>query len=372
MAQLHKFLTIDTVLGPAVNKNARDPLMLTRLTGQEGISMPFLYELTMARSFGPGDDFDETGPQLLVGTMARVGILKSQNPDIYTYRTGMFATFERSGFTNPGGLQNKFATYKGTLVPAFMMLGRETVFRIFEAKNVVTIINDVLKDMGARFPDFLFDSNGLKVQDFPNMEYCVQFGESTFAFLTRLMERFGIFYTFDAVPGDEPPDTPVLSDPDIPGGNVIMRASNVRMVFGKVPAAPAHNRQCDIARLKLTNDDPNDRTIAEFQRRHAPVARKLFFGNFTRCCRPAHSKRRRTCTRIRYVAVKSIGRRFLSDRGISRPFSGRSEPVLCRRSLAIPVLDGTVAGRGGTSRNDFGQNQESDFPCGPRLYYRGR
>ena len=49
-----------------------------------------------------------------------------------------------------------------------------------------------------RFPGMDFDLRNLERDKFPRIEYSVQFGESTFGYLTRLMARFGISYWFDA------------------------------------------------------------------------------------------------------------------------------------------------------------------------------
>ncbi|HEY7580469.1 MAG TPA: contractile injection system protein, VgrG/Pvc8 family, partial [Acetobacteraceae bacterium] len=144
-----KFLTLDTEKGGDVLKPAQ-------LTGEEGLSMPFRYELTMCSSSRDIEDMFNSPASSLIGTMARIGILTGPDDTDYTYRTGMFARFEKSGTFNPGGVQDNLSMYRATLVPAVQMLGRQQAFRVFENQNVVSIIKALLSDMQGRFPDFQF------------------------------------------------------------------------------------------------------------------------------------------------------------------------------------------------------------------------
>ncbi len=188
-----KYLTFDA-------GSMGNDLLPTKLDGKEGISMPFSYEVTLISTSRDIADKANSPATSLIGTTARIGILVGPDNDNYTHRTGIISQFELSGTLNPGGLQDNWSVYKATLIPAVQMLGQQSAFRIFEDQDVVTIINALLSDMKSRFSNFLYDTSRLKSADFQKMEYCVQYGESTFGFLCRLMERFGIWYMFD---GDE-------------------------------------------------------------------------------------------------------------------------------------------------------------------------
>lgn len=80
------------------------------------------------------------------------------------------------------------------VVPAFAMLAQEIDRRIFQDYSVEEILKEVL---GASFGPYqrTFDlgtrSRGAEIRD-----YCVQYGESTFAFVCRLLEEEGISYCF--------------------------------------------------------------------------------------------------------------------------------------------------------------------------------
>jgi len=257
-----KVLTIDTVLGEAKNKDMTDQLMLIEVTGQEAISRPFVYDVTMARD----PDLRDVVPADMIGTMARIGILQTDS-NFYIYRTGMIQNFQKIGkFTEAGGAGNTdILLFKARIVPAFQILAQEIRFRIFEMQTVDKIIKSILEEMSKRSPAFKFNPDKLSSQKFPVMEYCVQFGESTYAFLTRLMHRYGIWFTFDH---------------DGAAGNLplLMRAENETMVLGKFPSAPDKN--CDIHTHTLTDNDPNRDTIANLQRVAEPKLNKIWAGNF--------------------------------------------------------------------------------------------
>ena len=265
-----KVLKIDTIFGIARFFNFDDPLLLTDLTGQEGISMPFYYDLKMVT----GDERADLNPEQLTGTMVRIGIkqtwldkLSSSDSD-YMHRTGMVQHVERTGRYNPGGVgPNQIFTFKARVVPTFTMLGREVRYRIFENLSGYDIIVSILKDMRARCPDsFRYNIDKLNEADFAKMEYCVQYGESTFAFLLRLMNRFGIWYSFDH---DE------KNANDLPK---LMQADNETIFLGRYPNVPsnwvAYNPQ------SLTDDDPDKNTVANFQRQYEVEFSRRWAGNF--------------------------------------------------------------------------------------------
>ena len=159
------------------------------VNGVEGISMPYAYDVRLFRK----KDKPDIPPQNIVNTVATIEINRSEDKFDPFIRTGIFEHFEKAG---RGTRDDDFRVYTGRIVPAFKMLDRDFQFRVFENQDVVTIIEKVLKDVPNLFIDLKpLRSSGLT---FPKMEYCVQFGESTFAFLSRLMARFGIHYFFDS------------------------------------------------------------------------------------------------------------------------------------------------------------------------------
>src|SRR5262249_49957139 len=84
-----------------------------------------------------------------------------------------------------------FASYFATLVPWLWTLTRTSDCRIFQNLPVPDIIAKIFKEYG--FSDFANRLYG----SFEPREYCVQYRETDFNFVSRLMEEEGIFYFFE-------------------------------------------------------------------------------------------------------------------------------------------------------------------------------
>jgi type VI secretion system secreted protein VgrG len=82
-------------------------------------------------------------------------------------------------------------TYYAEIRPWLWKLTLTQNSRIFQQENVPDIIKTVFKDLG--FTDFEDKTKGT----FKKREYCVQYQESSFNFVSRLMEEEGIFYFFE-------------------------------------------------------------------------------------------------------------------------------------------------------------------------------
>jgi type VI secretion system secreted protein VgrG len=102
---------------------------------------------------------------------------------------GFISRFSQSG------RQGRYAKYKVHVVPWLWFLTRTADCRIFQAQNAPDIIKSIFKELG--FTD-LTDSltKSYRVRD-----YCVQYRESDFNFVQRLMEEEGIYYYFTHAEG---------------------------------------------------------------------------------------------------------------------------------------------------------------------------
>ena len=89
------------------------------------------------------------------------------------------------------------------LRPWLWLLSLTSDCRIFPNMNPKQIIKQVFEDRG--FTNVL----DLAVQDYPTLEYTVQYMETDLAFVLRLMEEYGIYYYFQFEPadGDSPSTT---------------------------------------------------------------------------------------------------------------------------------------------------------------------
>jgi type VI secretion system secreted protein VgrG len=84
------------------------------------------------------------------------------------------------------------AVFRLTMVPLLWKLTQTRHSRIFTDKKLPEIIETILKDAGLTTDDF-----ELKLGSYPQHEHVCQYRESDFAFLSRWMERDGIYYYFD-------------------------------------------------------------------------------------------------------------------------------------------------------------------------------
>lgn len=101
------------------------------------------------------------------------------------------------------GTHGKHLTYHATLRPWFWFLTRKSDCRIFQEKTVPDIIKEVFRDNG--FSDFEESLSG----SYRTWEYCVQYRETDFNFISRLMEQEGIYYYFKHEDGKH---TLIMSD----------------------------------------------------------------------------------------------------------------------------------------------------------------
>ena len=98
---------------------------------------------------------------------------------------------------------DNMAAYEAEVVPWFWFLTLFSDCRIFQNMAVPDIVEKVFKDRG--FSDFKSDLQGT----YNPREYCVQYRETDFNFVSRLLEEEGIFYFFEQ---SEDKHTMVLAD----------------------------------------------------------------------------------------------------------------------------------------------------------------
>lgn len=89
------------------------------------------------------------------------------------------------------GLRDGYGHYVAEVRPWFWMLTRTQDCRIFQEMSAVDIIEKVFSDAG--FTDFTTRLSDTTTR----RNYCVQYRESDYDFICRLMEEEGIYYYFD-------------------------------------------------------------------------------------------------------------------------------------------------------------------------------
>ncbi|WP_020394448.1 type VI secretion system Vgr family protein [Thiolinea disciformis] len=86
--------------------------------------------------------------------------------------------------------QGSYAVYEATISPWLWFLTRTADCRIFQKQSVPDIIKAVFRYLG--YTDFKEKLS----QTYANWDYCVQYRETDFNFVSRLMEQEGIYYYF--------------------------------------------------------------------------------------------------------------------------------------------------------------------------------
>jgi type VI secretion system secreted protein VgrG len=155
----------------------KDKLVLIDLNGTEGLGELFEYRIETL-SEQENVDFDKALGQ---GCTLR---LKAYAGKVRIYN-GILTEAQWVGKTE------EFHHYKLVLRPWLWLLGHKADCRIFLDKDVKEIIKDVFNKAG--FNDFEFRTNN----DYDKIPYCVQYRETDLAFVSRLMEQYGIYYFFE-------------------------------------------------------------------------------------------------------------------------------------------------------------------------------
>ena len=87
------------------------------------------------------------------------------------------------------GGDEEFNNYRAYIVPSLWALTLNKNTRVFQDMTVVDVIKSVLSNYNISPAD---DTSNT----YTKMEYCTQYRETDFAFISRLMEQHGILYYF--------------------------------------------------------------------------------------------------------------------------------------------------------------------------------
>ncbi|NMZ32959.1 type VI secretion system Vgr family protein [Pseudomonas proteolytica] len=167
--QASRLAKITSPLGP-------DVLLLNEMGGGEELGRLFSYELQL-NSLDANIDLNQ-----LLGKPMSVGLQLADGGERYFH--GIVARCSQNID------QGQFASYQVTLRPWLWLLSRTSDCRIFQNLSIPQIIKQVFRDLG--FSDF---EDALS-RPYREWEYCVQYRETSFDFVSRLMEQEGIYYFF--------------------------------------------------------------------------------------------------------------------------------------------------------------------------------
>ena len=171
-AQAKGPVTLDTPLGGGVTFHS--------MGGVEGLSRLFAYELDV---LSPRANLKSSD---LLGHSVTVHLQRSDGDDEQLrHWNGCVTRFQYLGTGD-----DESSRYRLTVHPWLWYLTASADCRIFQNMRIPDIITKVFQDRG--FTDF----ESVLAETYDQKEYVVQFRETDFDFVSRLMQREGIYYFF--------------------------------------------------------------------------------------------------------------------------------------------------------------------------------
>jgi type VI secretion system secreted protein VgrG len=216
-----------------------DSVTLVSFRGEEGISQTFSFQLELSSANSSLDFSQILGKQITISLLLPAG--QSQ------YLNGAVTSFSQGAHSENGS-----TAYFARIEPWFALLRMNVNQRIFQNLSVPDIIEQIFTELG--LADF---KNSLTATYSPR-EYCVQFGETTFDFISRLMESEGIFYFFTHTIGTH---TLVLADDssaftDLPGIDTI-RYNQTGRSWETIDVMTEGKVEQNLVPVKVSADDFN-------------------------------------------------------------------------------------------------------------------
>jgi type VI secretion system secreted protein VgrG len=187
----------------SLQEYGEDDLLIEEMSGHEAVSELFEFRL---RLLSERDDID---PRKIIGKWAilRIETWDSRHMAGERHWNGFVSRFAQTGrAASPDG-EGDLYTYECDIVPWFWMLTQHEDCRIFQNLSVPEIIDTIFAEFS--YSDYLPELT----EHHPRLEYCTQYNETSFAFISRLLEREGIHYYFrHSENGGEPKHILVFTD----------------------------------------------------------------------------------------------------------------------------------------------------------------
>ena len=158
-------------------------LLPDQLSGVEGISELFSYTVGLLATTDTNIE-----PKSIVGQKVTIGIAVNDT-GTQRYINGHVASFEMCGG------DDEFNNYRAVIVPSVWALTLNKNTRVFQNQTVTDVVKAVL---GAYKISPAVDTSAT----YTPMEYCTQYRETDFDFISRLLEQHGILYYFKHTEND--------------------------------------------------------------------------------------------------------------------------------------------------------------------------
>ena len=188
LTQDNQYFKVSTPLG-------KDKLIFRHLQGNEKLSELFEYTVEAI------SEINNLAFDNIVGKP--VGVTLEFTNSYKRYIHGIATAFTQAKSDKTPDAETHLTVYHITLRPWFWFLTLTKNCQIFQNMSTPEIIKAIFKELG--FSDFKDSLKGT----YTKREYCVQYDETAFSFVCRLMEDDGIFYFFEH---SESKHTLVLAD----------------------------------------------------------------------------------------------------------------------------------------------------------------
>jgi len=151
--------------------------------GAEAVSRLYSFDVYVSVDEGAGDGVDMADA---VGVRATLGFQTDVLSPPFTFH-GIISTFEMVN------VWDGRTVFRLTMVPQLWQLAQSLHSRLFTKKSIPDIIRAILEDNSLSGDDYELRLDG----SYPPEEHVCQYKESDFAFISRWMEREGMYYFFE-------------------------------------------------------------------------------------------------------------------------------------------------------------------------------
>ncbi len=186
LSQANRYLKVSTAL-------KEDTFILRSFDGTEQVSRPYKFELELYSSELWVD------PVKMVGKPS--GFSVKGPDDALRFFHGVVRNFSAGPVI--WSEEYPLRRYRAEVVPWLTLLKLQRNSRVFQEKTPPDIVEQVFKDAG--YTDYKLSLKG----SYEKLDFCVQYRESHYDFVSRMMEKAGIFYYFTH---DKAKHTLVLAD----------------------------------------------------------------------------------------------------------------------------------------------------------------
>jgi type VI secretion system VgrG family protein len=164
-----------------------DKFIVVEMQGSESMSRPYSFRLNLV-SQDSRINFDSVVEKSATLTIQRE---RRREPDYKYY--GIVTSFEQQRKAG------RYTYYTATIEPRLTLLSRYRYSEVYLNQSIKQVIGKVLTDCG------LFEGTDfeMRLKESPAIDFICQYEESCLDFISRLMEREGIYYYFENGEGRE-------------------------------------------------------------------------------------------------------------------------------------------------------------------------